>query len=94
MKQECKDCNKSLEDCTCIEDTIDMKQETLEEAAEKYAEGKDSSSIFKAVHKKDFINGGKWQQEEIGKSEFLQKLRATSSDVQARILIFETFKNK
>jgi hypothetical protein len=30
-KQECKDCNNSLEDCTCIEDTIDMKQETLEE---------------------------------------------------------------
>jgi hypothetical protein len=32
MKQECKDCNKSLDDCTCIEDTIDMKKETtLEE---------------------------------------------------------------
>lgn len=32
MKQECKDCNKSLDDCTCIEDTIDFpKQETLEE---------------------------------------------------------------
>jgi hypothetical protein len=33
MKQECKDCNKSLEDCTCIEDTIELpKQETtLEE---------------------------------------------------------------
>jgi hypothetical protein len=30
-KQECKDCNVSLEDCTCIEDTIDMKQKTLEE---------------------------------------------------------------
>ena len=31
-KQECKDCNKSLDDCTCIEDTIDMKKETtLEE---------------------------------------------------------------
>jgi hypothetical protein len=28
MKQECKDCNKSLEDCTCIVDTIDfLKQE-------------------------------------------------------------------
>jgi hypothetical protein len=26
-KQECKDCNKSLNDCTCIEDTIDMKEE-------------------------------------------------------------------
>lgn len=71
-----------------------QKQETLLEAAEKYAESKDSSSIFKAVHKKDFINGGKWQQEEICKSEFLQKLRATLSDIEARILIFETFKNK
>jgi hypothetical protein len=38
MKQECKDCNKSLDDCTCIEDTIDMKQtaiEWLEEQIEK-----------------------------------------------------------
>jgi hypothetical protein len=35
-KQKCKDCNTSLEDCTCIEDTIDMKQETLEKAAENY----------------------------------------------------------
>ena len=24
LNLECKDCNKSLEDCTCIEDTIDM----------------------------------------------------------------------
>jgi hypothetical protein len=31
-KQECKDCNKSLNDCTCIEDTIDMKQGTMSEA--------------------------------------------------------------
>jgi hypothetical protein len=30
MKQECKDCNKSLDDCTCIEDTIDMKQTAVE----------------------------------------------------------------
>jgi len=36
----------------------------------------------------------KWQQEQIGKSEFLQKLRATLSDAEARRLIFETFKNK
>ena len=28
----CKDCNKSLDNCTCLQDTIDMKQETtLEE---------------------------------------------------------------
>ena len=38
--------------------------------------------------------GAKWQQEQIGKSEFLQKLRATLSDAEARRLIFETFKNK
>ncbi len=36
----------------------------------------------------------KWQQEQISKSEFLQKLRATKSDAEARRLIFETFKNK
>lgn len=36
----------------------------------------------------------KWQQEQIGKSEFLQRLRATISDAEARRLILETFKNK
>ena len=36
MKQECKDCNKSLEDCTCIEDTIDMKQTAVEWLCEQY----------------------------------------------------------
>ena len=25
---KCKDCNTSLEDCTCIEDTLDMKETT------------------------------------------------------------------
>ena len=29
--KNCKDCNKSLEDCTCINDTLDMKQATLQE---------------------------------------------------------------
>lgn len=43
---------------------------------------------------KHFINGAKWQQEQIGKSEFLQRLRGTLSDAEARRLIFETFKNK
>lgn len=63
LKIQCKDCHNSLINCTCIEDTIDMKQETLEEAAEKYALSKDSSSIFIKVHKKDFIEGAKWQSE-------------------------------
>jgi hypothetical protein len=33
----------------------------------------------------------KWMQEQIGKSEFLQRLRGTLSDAEARRLIFETF---
>ena len=41
-----------------------------------------------------FELSAKWQQEQIGKSEFLQKLRATLSDAEARRLIFETFNNK
>jgi hypothetical protein len=44
-KQECKDCNNSLEDCTCIEDTIDMKQETLEQAKEMEKQQQDELAI-------------------------------------------------
>ena len=67
-------------------------KETLEEAAEKFAKNfgteLDSNSYYA------FIFGAKWQQEQIGKSEFLQKLRTTKSDAEARRLIFEQFKNK
>ena len=69
------------------------KQETtLEEAAERYVEE------YKWEEERDpwfdFMEGAEWQQEQIGKSKFLQKLRATLSDAEARRLIFETFKNK
>jgi len=62
-----------------IERTIDsykkiIKQETLEEAAEKYAEGKSSSSVFQEAHKKDFIKGAKWQQERSYSEEDLVEL--------------------
>ena len=46
------------------------------------------------LSRKIFDKGVKWQQEQIGKSEFLQKLRATKSDAEARRLIFEQFKKK
>jgi uncharacterized protein (DUF1778 family) len=29
MKQECKDCNRSLEECTCLEDTIDFSRQEI-----------------------------------------------------------------
>ena len=66
------------------------KQETLEEAAENY----NLNTINAFGDYQSFIDGAKWQQEQIGKSEFLQKLRGTLSDAEARRLIFEQFKKK
>ena len=40
-----------------------MKKETLEEAAERYAKGKSSASVFQEAHKKDFIAGAECQAE-------------------------------
>jgi hypothetical protein len=68
------------------------KQETLEEAFKKTYLGQ--RLFFDSNEGKSFEEGAKWQQEQIGKSEFLQKLRATLSDAKARRLIFETFKDK
>jgi hypothetical protein len=59
---------------------IDM--ETLEEVAERFVENtrlKNPKSLF--------CEGAKWKQEKICNSEFLQKLRATKSDAEARRLI-------
>lgn len=73
------------------------KQETLEEAAEREYPHSLYENDWNALQnrkRKEFIKGVKWQQEQIGKSEFLQKLRATMSDAEARRLIFEQFKNK
>ena len=89
-----------------VKELIDKhKQETLEEAAERLQ--KDKYGIFiskdadvkgqlvidtgKAAFSSGMNEGAKWQQEQIGKSEFLQRLRGTLSDAEARRLIFETF---
>jgi hypothetical protein len=44
---------------------IVKRQETLEEAAKKYAVNKSSSDIFRKAHAKDFIAGAKWQAESV-----------------------------
>jgi hypothetical protein len=87
-KQECKDCNKSLEDCTCIEDTVDMKKETLEEAAENYTNNWEEitgldyeNSIPLEVSKIDFIAGAKWNQERSYSEEEVELLLETLSKV-------------
>jgi hypothetical protein len=65
-KLQCKDCNDSLTDCTCIEDTVDMKQETLEEVkANSYI---DFTKSNEDVSMYSFVAGWdraiKWQQEQ------------------------------
>ncbi len=57
--------------------------ETLEEAVERIFEDKDRNYVSKIF----FMRGAEWQKEQIGKSEFLQKLRATKSDAEARRII-------
>lgn len=75
--------------CYCGHTTrCDCGPESLEEFAERFTPQSDKWTI-----KEIFIEGAKWQQEQIGKSEFLQKLRGTLSDAEARRLIFEQFKN-
>jgi hypothetical protein len=77
-----------------------MKQETLEEAAKIHLNSGKIPNDYQS-----FIEGAKsdaakeywfekFQQEQIGNPEFLQRLRATKSDAEARRLIFEQFKKK
>jgi hypothetical protein len=63
LNLNCFDCNKALQDCTCIEDTINMKQETLEEAR-KYAE-----LSYYGDEVDVFVNGSKWQAERMYSEE-------------------------
>ena len=65
------------------------KQETLEEAAKIHLNSGKIPNDYQS-----FIAGAKWQQEQIGNPEFLQRLRDTKSDAEARRLIFEQFKKK
>ena len=81
----CFDCNKSLEDCTCMEDTINgFEQQTtsLEEAAEKYADFSNDyvplafafGNKFNETTKRDFIEGAKWQEERMYSEEEVYNL--------------------
>lgn len=78
-----------------------MKQEeTLEEVSKSHAiyelenNYKPTKESFKLACKRNFIKGAKWQQEQICTSEFIQRIRATKSDAEARRIIREQFKKK
>jgi hypothetical protein len=97
-KQECKDCNTSLEYCTCIEDTIDMKQETLEEFinSQPYY-GSCTTEYLEGIE-----DGAKWQQqnsysEEDVKNAFLDGWQLRDGDLpfpKAKKEWFNKFKKK
>jgi hypothetical protein len=46
-----------------------MKQETLEEAAEKYVEINVAKNVAKLMYKEHFVEGAKWQQERMYSEE-------------------------
>ena len=80
---------ENLTKCYCGHTTTcDCGPETLEEAAViNYKKLYEGEPLTQDVPIDAFIDGAKWQQEQIGKSEFLQKLRATLSDAEARRII-------
>jgi len=103
----CKDYNEPLEDCTCIEDTIDFpKQETLEEAGDRelsYINDVCSKNIdFVSGFRLGMLLGAKWQQErsyseEDLKTAFLNGWELRNGDLRfnkAKNKWFNEFKNK
>jgi hypothetical protein len=82
-----------------------MKQETLEEAAEKFAKSKTSHKTFQETHKRDFIEGAKWKSERMYSEEEVGKILYNAFGEYGKhydIMIdgalinklFEQFKNK
>jgi hypothetical protein len=75
-KQECLDCNRSLDDCTCIEDTIELPNQALIDAAERFSENHSIYDSAKDDTEYGFINGAKWQQERSYSEEEVKNIMA------------------
>lgn len=88
MKQECKDCNKSLNDCTCIEDTIELPNQALIEAAERHSNEtlRDNSHV-------SFIEGAKWQEQQTIEEVF-EWLTTNNYLTDLKETLIENFKNR
>ena len=87
--------DKCLEQCDrCVDATgVDYGYLPQEAAVINYKKLYEGEPLTQDVPIDAFKQGAKWQQEQIGKSEFLQKLRATLSDAEARRLIFEHYES-
>ena len=69
LNLNCKDCSKNLQKCTCMKDTIDMKQETIEEASkklilDKWLEDDKVPNLVKWGIEIGFEKGVKWNEEQ------------------------------
>jgi hypothetical protein len=79
VELDCKDCSQSLQVCTCIEDTINMKKGTMSEAIKQVITDKlkqetlveaalnYSTDMLGTIYEeleKAFVKGAKWQQEQ------------------------------
>jgi len=71
-----------------------MKQETLEEAAEKYSK-RSTAPVFQEAHKQDFISGAEWQAERMySKQEYVKctcanSLEYSNCDKKCERILFE-----
>ena len=78
--------------CDCgVDVDFEIKQETLEVAAEKYANKKGdipTTKLEDAIFKQGFIDGAKWQQEQMYSEE---DLRQAFRDGQENINYSETY---
>ena len=69
LNLNCKDCSKNLQKCTCMKDTIDMKQETIGEASkklilDKWLEDDKVPNLVKWGIEIGFEKGVKWNEEQ------------------------------
>ena len=84
--------NKELDDALEEEfGSEEPKQETLDEVAEKYAEGKSSNSTFRNTHIRDFKAGADWQQERMYSEEEVLDL-LLKSKIETSNLYYEDMK--
>jgi hypothetical protein len=104
MKEEPKQTDENGKPITYWGGLAEPKQETLEEAAERYAESKSSNFSFRNTHIRDFKEGAKWQSERMYREEETLNLwnwlndgfiiRKSLPTKEELLGWFEQFKNK
>lgn len=92
LKQICDNCKIEISKygCAC---GGKPKQETLEEAADKYSK-KSNTYVFQESHKRDFIAGAKWQQENSNINALYFEIDALKREIKSLKHQQEQYKNK